>query len=160
LWPRCSLCAFIPSRMGGACIWICIERGLGSTVVVAPVAVEAWTPSWWNDRGHVESYHGSYAPIYCARSCSSHHWEWESWWGPTWLPIAPETLVCPSGEAKGCDDVMRARARRRLLPRGRLCPRPHSKARTRQRSYPRGPPCPRPFRWDRARRKLPLSLGK
>jgi hypothetical protein len=55
LWPRFGLCAFVPSRMGGACTWICVERGLGSTVAVTPVAVEAWTPSWWNDWGHVES---------------------------------------------------------------------------------------------------------
>jgi hypothetical protein len=33
----------------------CVERELGSTTVVTPVAVEAWTSSWWNDRGHVGS---------------------------------------------------------------------------------------------------------
>jgi hypothetical protein len=32
------------------CAGICVERGLGSTVAVTPIAVEAWTPSWWNDR--------------------------------------------------------------------------------------------------------------
>jgi hypothetical protein len=55
LWPRFGLCAFVLSRMGGACAWICVERGLGSTVTVIPVVVEAWTPSSWNDRGHVKS---------------------------------------------------------------------------------------------------------
>jgi hypothetical protein len=37
------------------CAWICIERELGSTVVVTPIVVEAWTSSWWDDRSHVES---------------------------------------------------------------------------------------------------------
>jgi hypothetical protein len=40
------------------------REGLGSIVVVTPIAVEAWTPSWWNDRGHVEfTMHGRVRPI-------------------------------------------------------------------------------------------------
>jgi hypothetical protein len=41
-----SFCASVPSRMGGACSRICIERELGSIVAVTPVAVEVWTLSW------------------------------------------------------------------------------------------------------------------
>jgi hypothetical protein len=36
LWPCFILCAPMPSRMGGACAWICVERGLGGIVAVAP----------------------------------------------------------------------------------------------------------------------------
>jgi hypothetical protein len=54
---------------------ICIERGLGGIVVVTPVAVEVWMSSWWNDRDHIGSKHGSRAPVDYAWSCSSHRWE-------------------------------------------------------------------------------------
>jgi hypothetical protein len=49
------LCASVPSRMGGLCPLICVERGLCGIVVVYPVAVEVWTSWWGNDRGHVGS---------------------------------------------------------------------------------------------------------
>jgi hypothetical protein len=54
---------------------ICIERGLGGIVIVTLVDVEVWVLSWENDRGHVESGRGSYAPVDCARSRPSHRWE-------------------------------------------------------------------------------------
>jgi hypothetical protein len=31
--------------MGDVCAWICIERGLGGTVVVTPVTIEVWMSS-------------------------------------------------------------------------------------------------------------------
>jgi hypothetical protein len=51
---------------------ICVERGLGSIVVVTPVVVEVWVLSWWNDRGYVGLGRGSRAPVDCARSRLSH----------------------------------------------------------------------------------------
>jgi hypothetical protein len=79
LWPCFVLCAPMSSRMGSVCTWICVERGLGGIVVAAPVVVDVWTSSWWNDRRHVGSERGSHAPIHCARSCPSHQWEWVPW---------------------------------------------------------------------------------
>jgi hypothetical protein len=54
---------------------ICIEKGLGGIVVVTPIAIEVWVSSWWNDRGHVGSRHGSCAPVDGARSRLSHRRE-------------------------------------------------------------------------------------
>jgi hypothetical protein len=54
---------------------IYIERGLSGIVIVTPIAVEVWTLSWWNDRGHVGSGRGSRAPVGCAWSRPSHRWE-------------------------------------------------------------------------------------
>jgi hypothetical protein len=126
LWSRFVLCAFASARMGGACAWICVERGLGTIVVVTPVVVEAWTPSWWNDRGHVESYHGSHAPVHCVWSCPSHHYEWVLRWGSTWLLAVPEGLTRPSSKAEVCQGGRalpclrgRGQARWRLFPTGR-----------------------------------------
>jgi hypothetical protein len=64
---------------------ICIERELGGIVIITPVAVEVWMSSWWNDRRHVESGHGSRAPVDCARSRPSHRWERAPWLG---VPMA------------------------------------------------------------------------
>jgi hypothetical protein len=54
---------------------ICVERELGGTVVVIPVAIEVRMSSWRNDRGHVGSGRGSCAPVDCAWSCLSHRQE-------------------------------------------------------------------------------------
>jgi hypothetical protein len=53
LWSCFVLCASVPSRMGGTCARICVERGVGGIVAITPVVVEVWTSWWWNDRGHV-----------------------------------------------------------------------------------------------------------
>jgi hypothetical protein len=80
---------------------ICVERGLCGIVIVTPVAVEVWMSSWWNDRGHVESGHGSRAPVDCARSRPSHRWEpMLRLGGVPWLTVLPEGYMCPSGEAE------------------------------------------------------------
>jgi hypothetical protein len=79
LWPCFVLCAFVPSGMGGTGAQICVERGVGGIVVIAPVAVEVWMSLWWNDRGHVRSEHGSRAPIHYAWSRPSHRREWVPW---------------------------------------------------------------------------------
>jgi hypothetical protein len=55
--------------MGGTGIRICVERGIGGTVVVTPVIVEVWSSSWWNDRGQVGLECGSRVPVDCAQSC-------------------------------------------------------------------------------------------
>jgi hypothetical protein len=36
VWPCFALCASVPLSMDGTCAWICVERELGGTVVVAP----------------------------------------------------------------------------------------------------------------------------
>jgi hypothetical protein len=46
--------------MGGACAWICVERGLGGIVAITPVTVEVWTTSWWNEWSHVRSERSSH----------------------------------------------------------------------------------------------------
>jgi hypothetical protein len=63
LWPCLVLCASVPLRTGDMGTRICIERGLGGIVVITPIAVEVWLSSWWNDRGHVGSGHGSCASV-------------------------------------------------------------------------------------------------
>jgi hypothetical protein len=125
MWPCFVLCASVPSRMGGACARICVERELGSIVAVIPVVVEVWTSSWWNDRSHVGSQHGSHASVHCAWSCPSHQWEWVPWWGPTRLSSLPEGPTRPSGEAEVCQGGRalpclrcRGRARRRSFLTG------------------------------------------
>jgi hypothetical protein len=70
--PCFILCASMPSRMGGVCAQICVERELGGIVAVTPIAIEVWTSSWWNDWSHVGSKRGSHVPIHCVRSCPSH----------------------------------------------------------------------------------------
>jgi hypothetical protein len=54
LWPCFVLFASVPSRMGGACTWIWVERELGSIVAITHVVVEAWS-SWRNDRSHLRT---------------------------------------------------------------------------------------------------------
>jgi hypothetical protein len=51
------------------------REGVGGIVAITPIAIEVWTSSWWNDRGHVRSERGSHTPVHCARSCPSHRWE-------------------------------------------------------------------------------------
>jgi hypothetical protein len=51
------------------------REGVRWYVVVTPIAVEVWMSSWWNDRGHVRSGHGSRVPVDCARSRPSHRQE-------------------------------------------------------------------------------------
>jgi hypothetical protein len=87
-------------RMGGTGAQICVERGLCGIVVVTPVVVELWMPSWWNDRGHAGSRRGSRAPVDYARSRLSHRREWVPRLGPPWLPVLPEGSTRPSGEAE------------------------------------------------------------
>jgi hypothetical protein len=76
LWPCFVLRASVPLGMGGTGTRIHVERGLGGIVVVTPVAIEVWVPSWWNNRGRVGSERGSYAPVHCAQSCPPHRREW------------------------------------------------------------------------------------
>jgi hypothetical protein len=101
---------------------ICVERGLGSIVVVTPIPVEVWMSWWWNDRGHVGSERGSRATVDYARSHLSHRRERVLRLGAPWLPVLPEGSTCPSGEVgKGVghfDDVIGARERRRNVARG------------------------------------------
>jgi hypothetical protein len=42
LWPSLALCTSVPSRMGDAYAWICVERGLGGIVTITRVAMEVW----------------------------------------------------------------------------------------------------------------------
>jgi hypothetical protein len=55
-------------------------------VVVTPVAVEIWMPSWWNDRGHIGLGRGSRAPVDYARSRLSYQREWVPRLGPPGAP--------------------------------------------------------------------------
>jgi hypothetical protein len=90
------LCAVEAGRYGLSDLH---REGLSGIVVVTPVVVEVWMPSWWNDRGHVGSGRGSRAPINCALSRPSHRWERVPRLGAPWLPVLPEDSTCPSGEA-------------------------------------------------------------
>jgi hypothetical protein len=54
---------------------ICVEKGLGSIMVVTPIPIEVWMSWWWNDRGHVGSERGSRATVDYARSHLSHRRE-------------------------------------------------------------------------------------
>jgi hypothetical protein len=105
-----------PSAADTCCVLLDLRRErLGDTVVVAPIVVETWT----------------HAPVHCARPCTSHSWRWMLWWAPTRLPIAPEGLTRPSGDAKVCRGGQalpclrhNGRARRRLFLMGQVHLRP------------------------------------
>jgi hypothetical protein len=111
-------------RTGGTGAQICVERGLGGIVVVAPVVVEVWMPSWWNDRvmlglGVVPvlllTMHGHVSPI--GRSgCHG--------WGPRGSPSCERAPHVPRARRKYTegfrhfDDIIGARARRKNAARG------------------------------------------
>jgi hypothetical protein len=96
--------------------WICVERGLGGIVIVTLVAIEVCVLSWWNDRGHVESGHGSRAPVDCARSHPSHPWERGAVvGGPVAHCLARQKYARGSG---AFDDTTGAWASRRNVARG------------------------------------------
>jgi hypothetical protein len=69
---------------------ICVERGLGGIVLVTPVVVKVWMPSWWNEWGHVGSWRGSRALVDCVRPRLSHQREWVPWLG---APRAPRLAI-------------------------------------------------------------------
>jgi hypothetical protein len=108
LWPCSVLCASVPSRMGGACTQICVERELGGIVVVTPIGVEVRTSSWWNDRSHVGLERGSYIPVHRAWSCMSHRQEWTSWWGPRGSPPCQRAPCVPQARQKYAKRVRRS----------------------------------------------------
>jgi hypothetical protein len=123
-------------------------------VVVAPVVVEMWarccrdvgTNRGWTDRSRIISYHGSHAPVHCARSRTSHSRRWMSWWRPTWLPVAPEGLTRPSGEAEVCRG-------------GQALPCLRHKGQARQRLFPTGQVRLMPSGWIERDGNCSLSLG-
>jgi hypothetical protein len=108
--------------MGGPCVRICVERGLGGTVVVTPIAIEVWMSSWWNDWSHVIWYHGSHAP---RTLCAVVHVPSAGMsvvvGGPRGSQLRPRALRVPRVRRKYAEGVERSHAYVARVGRGRDC---------------------------------------